>query len=247
MVFALPLASFAVGLELYSYQDDFGQLIVVDSLERIPQKYRNKAARNFIPSFKGDSSLRKTDSNHALEDIKIQSNETFTEEEKKIGSIKTGKIEVVEQIEEIEHPDSGLDEASEMITVLSGILENNRQIYSLVLRTRVFSPVVKNLHTQNIGALAKVKNPIYIDWKRKHEQKSQWGAQASLLIERLRTIQYTVSKWFSETPGNLLYGFPAFIEASDRHLRELNNRLESLKKLDEQLIQREKGQRSKRK
>ena len=42
----------AAGLTLYSYQDDQGQTIVVDSLERVPEQYRDSARQNFIPSFK---------------------------------------------------------------------------------------------------------------------------------------------------------------------------------------------------
>ena len=67
-----------------------------------------------------------------------------------------------------------------------------------------------------------------------------------MLIERYRTIQYTVSKWFGEAPGNLLYGFPAFIKASEGHLRELNSGLEALKNLDKELIAQESKKKKKK-
>ena len=129
---------------------------------------------------------------------------------------------------------------------MASVVENNKQIYNLVLSTKLFSPAVKNIHTQNVALLARVKNPNYINWKRKHSDKSRWCSNAALLLERFRTIQYTVSKWFGEAPGNLLYGFPAFIRASEGHLSELNSGLEALKNLDKKLVSQESTKKKKK-
>mgnify|MGYP003479946422 FL=1 len=155
-------------------------------------------------------------------------------------------VDIVDAPEEVEPSDPGLDEAAEVIRAMASVVENNKQIYNLVLSTKLFSPAVKNIHTQNVALLAKIKNPNYINWKRKHSNKSRWCSNAALLIERFRTIQYTVSKWFGEAPGNLLYGFPAFIKASEGHLSELNSGLEALKKLDKELIDQESKKKKKK-
>lgn len=251
---SLPLLVSAGGLELYSYHDEHGQLVVVDSLDRIPPRFRSKAVRNFIPSFK-DNSAPKINT-EAVNKVKF-SNET--EENSKSFSNKTDSfrpvittdsnkstVDVVDAPDEVEPPDPGLDEAAEVIRVMSAVVENNKQIYNLVLSTKLFSPATKNIHTQNVALLAKIKNPNYINWKRKHSDKSRWCSNAALLLERFRTIQYTVSKWFGEAPGNLLYGFPAFIKASEGHLRELNSGLEALKNLDKELVAQESKKKKKK-
>ena len=240
----LPILVSAGGLELYSYHDEHGQLVVVDSLERIPPRFRSKAVRNFIPSFK-DTDTPKINT-EVVDRVKFSNK---TEEKSKTISDKTdafkpvittdsknSSVDVVDAPDEVEPPDSGLDEAASIIGVMTNVIENNKQIYNLVLSTKLFSPAVKNIHTQNVALLARVKNPQYINWKRGHSKKTQWGSQASLLLERFRTIQYTVSKWFGEAPGNLLYGFPPFIKASEGHLSELNSGLNALKELDKELI-----------
>lgn len=238
----LPLLVSADGLELYSYRDDHGQLVVVDSLERIPQKFRHRAARNFIPSFKDNNSTKIN--KEAVNRVKLSNEEDLssdrTVQPRTTTVIPTASskstVEFVDAPEEVEPPDPGLEEADNILSALSTVMQNNKQIYNLVLSTKVYSPAVKNIHTQNIALLAKIKNPKLISWKRVHSQKSQWASNAALLIERYRTIQYTVSKWFSEAPGNLLSGFPAFIAASEGHLQQLNAGLNSLKELDKELI-----------
>ena len=240
-----PLTLIADGLELYSYRDDQGQLVVVDSLERVPQRFRHRAARNFIPSFKDNNSTKIN--KEAVNRVKLSNDEDLsvdrTEQSRTTTVIPTASsnstVEFVDAPEEVEPPDPGLDEAATIINTMSSILQNNKQIYNLVLSTKLFSPAVKNIHTQNVALLAKIKNPNLINWKRKHNKKSQWGSNATLLLERFRTIQYTVSKWFGEAPGNLLYGFPAFIRASEGHLAELNSSFEDLKELDKELIAKE--------
>ena len=240
----LPILAMAGGLELYSYHDEHGQLVVVDSLERIPPRFRSKAVRNFIPSFK-DNTAPKINT-EAVKNVKF-SNET--EEKNSSISNKTegfrpvittdsnkSSVDVVEAPEEVEPPDPGLEEAANIIGVMTNVIENNKQIYNLVLSTKLFSPAVKNIHTQNVALLARVKNPQYINWQRGHSKKSQWCSNAALLLERFRTIQYTVSKRFGEAPGNLLYGFPPYIKASEGHLSELNASLNALKELDKELI-----------
>ena len=243
----LPLSVSAGGLELYSYHDEHGQLVVVDSLDRIPTRFRSKAVRNFIPSFKDNSAPKiNTEavnkvklSNEISDSDRIKANYSDSANKQNqviITDTNNSSVDVVDAPDEVEPPDPGLDEAANIIGVMNNVIENNKQIYNLVLSTKLFSPAVKNIHTQNVALLARVKNPQYINWKRGHSKKTQWCSQASLLLERFRTIQYTVSKWFGEAPGNLLYGFPPYIKASEGHLSELNSGLNALKELDKELI-----------
>ncbi len=241
----LPLLVSADGLELYSYHDDQGQLIVVDSIERIPQRFRSRAARNFIPSFKDDNSTKIN--KKATNNVKLSNEESFStnrsDNTRNTTILPSGSqdssVDIVNAPEEVEPPDPGLDEAANIVNAMNTVMQNNKQIYNLVLSTKIYSPAVKNIHTQNIAILARIKNPKLINWKRIHQRKSQWSSNAALLIERYRTIQYTVSKWFSESPGNLLSGFPAFIKASEGHLAQLSSSLEALKELDKEQIAQE--------
>lgn len=256
LIATMPVIAEAGGLELYSYHDDQGQLIVVDSLERIPPQYRSKAARNFIPSFKdGEGASHKKIDTSAVNKVKLSSEEpskeiTVSKPEKKVIDLYNEddeeELDVVEAPEEVEPPDPGLETADGIVNTMSNVLENNRQIYNLVLSTKQFSPATKNFQTQNVALLARIANPSYITWKRKHAQKSQWGSKATQLLERFRTIQYTVTKWFGENPHNLLYGMPAFIEASQGHLNQLKASLEALKELDKKLVEEESKKKKKK-
>ncbi len=239
-----PSFLMANGLELYSYNDDHGQLVVVDSIERIPKKFRSRAVRNFIPSFK-DGESRKINTN-AVNNVKLSNDESkinsvndSSQKLSKKAVSNNDSVELVNAPEEVEKPDLGLDEAASILNSMAAVLQNNKQIYNLVLSTKIYSPAVKNIHTQNIAMLARIKNPKLINWKRTHPKKNQWSSNAAILIERFRTIQYTVSKWFSEAPGNLLSGFPAFIKASEGHLAGLNSSLEELKEVDKKQIEEE--------
>lgn len=244
MAVIFPLTIEAGGLELYSYEDNQGQLIIVDSLERIPMQFRSRAKRNYIPSFKDSASTNKTNSipsqtsskGSATKEKAIpsenQDNEVIISEPQETDS--NGKIDIVEPLEEEIPPDTGIAEGTNVIEGMDKIIANNRQIYNLVLGTKEFSPAVKNLHTQNIAFLAKTKDPKYIFWERSHSVKNQWSSQASNLFERFKTIQYTVSEWFGQQPGNLLHMLPAYIEASDGHLRELKAAFEKVKQTDEE-------------
>lgn len=242
----------AGGLELYSYQDDIGQLIVVDSIERIPVRYRSRALRNFIPTLKSDSSSRKATS---ADVAKIKNSSDIAGQEasdngQPIAVYRTNRTNAnisestdsdVEVVEPEEPPDSGLAEADAFVEKMNKVLDNNRQIYNIVLSSKNFTPISKGLHSQNISSLAAGPNPQYIVWKHKHSQKNQWNSAAAKLLDSFKTIQYTITKWMGENPSNLLYGLPPFIETSQSRLNQLKTQLNALKELDKQMIENIKG------
>ncbi len=221
----------AAGLTLYSYQDDQGQTIVVDSLERVPEPYRDSARQNFIPSFKtGKSRVRPSSpETPAVEDnrvVVIAAPETAAE----LGS----RPVVVEPIEEILPPDPALASAAAILSKIKQVVDNNELLYGLTLRFTIRHPAVQHQHLTNLIELRNLPDPKKLVWI----EPNNWAVEADLLIERLRSTQFTVSSWFETGSGALLTTLPTLVEAAKRHTALIERRLKELEAAD--LARREK-------
>jgi len=221
----------AAGLTLYSYQDDQGQTIVVDSLERVPEQYRDSARQNFIPSFKtGNSSVRPSSpETPATEDnrvIVITAHEAASTDDK--------RPVVVEPIEEILPPDPALASAAAILAKIKQVVDNNELLYGLAIRFTIRHPAVHHQHLTNLIELRNLPDPKKLVWI----EPNDWAVEADLLIERLRSIQYTVSSWFEIGSGALLTTLPTLVEAAKRHTALIERRLKELEAAD--LARREK-------
>lgn len=221
----------AAGLTLYSYQDDQGQTIVVDSLERVPEQYRDSARQNFIPSFRtGRTPVRpsspETPAANDNRVIVIAAPETSAEPD--------NRPVVVEPIEEILPPDPALASAAAILSKIKKVVDNNELLYGLTLRFTIRHPAVQHQHLTNLIELRNLPDPKQLVWI----EPNDWAVETSLLIERLRSIQFTVSSWFETGSGALLTTLPTLVEAAKRHTALIERRLKELEAAD--LARREK-------
>lgn len=221
-------ASGSAGLDLYSYQDNQGQLIVVDSLERIPEQYRDLAKKSFIPSFRNPSPQ-------------------VTEQVEKTGDPRVvvisspapvlssdAKMTIVEPLPEEEPPDPAFASAALIIDEMGTIIRNYETIYGLAFNHSFKHPAVMHHHLLNVNLMRKLAQPSSLVWR----ELNDWTSMATQALERLRTIQYTVSAWFQTgASAPMLTTLPTLTEAARRNLQVLTTHL---KKLEEEAAARAK-------
>ncbi|NLF97566.1 MAG: hypothetical protein GX569_12565 [Candidatus Riflebacteria bacterium] len=199
----------ATGLTLYSYQDDLGQTIVVDSLERIPEKYRDGAKRGFIPSFRSDPTPKKSSAviETVPESVVIERSD---------GRDAAGQFSVAPPPEEIEI-DSGLASATAAMQTLREIHLNFERIYIVARDNGLQFPAIGPLHLTN--------NQLIIDLRLPAEMSSDagkvWFGKAGTFFDQLKGLQYNTGMWLSQNSSELLSTMPILVARAKVLLNEL--------------------------
>ena len=225
----------AGGLTLFSYYDDQGQLIVVDSLERIPEKFRDQAEQKFIPSFRSKppepksatASDRPEGSEAAIKVISapeiLSSGPSQTDFD----------VTVMDPPPEREPPDPAFATATIIIGDIDKIVAGYEHVYSLAFNYSIQHPAVLHHHMINVNLLRTIGNPGSLVFR----EPNTWAVEASMAIERLRTIQYTVSAWLETGGKPLLTTLPTLTEASRRHCSYITAMLEKFRQESEALAE----------
>ncbi|KAF1081093.1 MAG: hypothetical protein GQF41_2907 [Candidatus Rifleibacterium amylolyticum] len=199
----------AAGLTLYSYQDDLGQTIVVDSLERVPEKYRESAKKGFIPSFRSDPKPKKSSAviEAVPESVVIERSD---------GRDANGQFSVTPPPEEIEI-DSGLASATLNMQKLREIHLNFERIYLAARDNGLQFPAIGPLHLTN--------NQLIIDLRLPAEMSSDagkaWLVKAGTFFDQLKGLQYNTGMWLSQNSPELLSTMPMLVARAKVLLNEL--------------------------
>ncbi len=226
IVFSQP--ALAGGLTLFSYYDDHGQLIVVDSLERIPEKFRDQAEEKFIPSFRSKPSEKKPakavdEFSSGEEAIKVISAPEILSAD---AASTDSDVTIMDPPPEREPPDPAFATAAIIIGDIERIVAGYEHVYSLAFNYSIKHPAVLHHHMVNVNLMRTIGNPGSLVFR----EPNGWAAEASLAIERLRTIQYTVSAWMETGGKPLLSTLPTLTEASRRHCSYITAMLEQFRK-----------------
>ncbi|HNX75568.1 MAG TPA: hypothetical protein PLM07_15715 [Candidatus Rifleibacterium sp.] len=234
-VFLLMAAgpSFAAGLSLYSYRDDQGQQIVVDSLERVPEQYRDQAQKSFIPSFRPS---KPKPADQVEPEARIGTSEPRIEVISAPEVIKSRvkhDLKIMEPPPEREPPDPGLATAALIISDMETVIGNFENIYSLAFNYSIKHPAVLHHHLTNVNLLRQIVNPSSVVFR----EPGNWGAEAAVSLERLRTIQYTISAWMQTSTSPMLTTLPTLTEAARRNSRHISEILQAMKKADAERIE----------
>lgn len=199
----------ATGLTLYSYTDELGQTIVVDSLERVPEKYRAGAKRGFIPSFRKAPVVKKPSA--VIEAVPDRAVEHTTRQTRS-----DEKFEVTPPPEEIEI-DSGLASATLSMQQLRQIHFNFERIYVAARDNGLQFPAIGPLHLTN--------NQLIIDFRMPAEMSTDagkaWLSKAGVLFDQLKGLQYNTGFWLSQYSQELLSTMPMLIARAKVLLNEL--------------------------
>jgi hypothetical protein len=199
----------AAGLTLYSYQDDLGQTIVVDSLERIPEKYRDSAKRGFIPSFRSDPAPKKTSA--VIETVP----DSFDDRPDRRQAA-DDRLSVTPPPEEIEI-DSGLASATLSMQQLRQIHLNFERIYIAARDNGLQFPAIGPLHLTN--------NQLIIDFRLPAKMSSDagkaWLGKAGAFFDQIKGLQYNTGMWLSQNSQELLSTMPMLVARAKVLLNEL--------------------------
>ncbi|MDD2998596.1 MAG: hypothetical protein PHV05_05995 [Candidatus Riflebacteria bacterium] len=192
----MPFMLHASGLTLYSYRDDLGQLIVVDSIERIPEKYREGIHQSFIPSFKNAEPAVSVEDEYFATDLTTTATLTLPPESSiAIPSPAASEpIKLEEILPEIEPPNPAIASAEIILAKIKEIQFNNERLYVMAQVLTAKHPVVKHLHLTNLLNLQNIMPPEALKW----EAAAAWKSKARYIIEELKTIQFSISKWLPE-------------------------------------------------
>ncbi len=199
----------ATGLTLYSYQDDLGQTIVVDSLERVPEKYRDSAKKGFIPSFRSDPKQKKSSAviETVPESVVIERSD---------GRDADRQFSVAPPPEEIEI-DTGLASATLSMQQLRQIHLNFERIYIAARDNGLQFPAIGPLYLTN--------NQLIIDFRLPAAMSSDagkaWLGKAGTFFDQIKGLQYNTGMWLSQNSPELLSTMPMLVARARVLLNEL--------------------------
>ena len=223
--------AYATGLSLYSYRDDRGQQIVVDSLERIPEQFRDQAEKSFIPSFRPPKPEKPAEPEPGI--TRSESRIEVISPPEVLKTEVKQNLRIMEPPPEREPPDPGLATAALIISDMETVIGNFENIYSLAFNYSIKHPAVLHHHLMNVNLLRQIVNPSSVVFR----EPGNWGSEAAVSLERLRTIQYTVSAWMQTSTSPMLSTLPTLTEAARRNSRHISEILQAMKKADAERIE----------
>lgn len=195
----------ASGLTLYSYQDELGQIIVVDSLERIPEKYRDGAKRGFIPAFRSSPAAEKPSA--VIEAVPDRA---------EIRPSAPDRFKVSPPPEEVEG-EIGIASATSCMAQLRLLHLNNERIYLAARDNGLQFPSISHLHLGN-GQL--IVGFAFPDEMSTAEGKA-WLKEAQNLYGQLRSVHINITGWLSTNSQELFVAMPILLTRVRGMLGEL--------------------------
>ena len=197
-------------LDLFSYEDDYGRKYVVDSIEKVPVRFRNNVKKNKIGQFKPANKeiLGSEKDNFVLESPKVK-----PEKDKFIIPI---LAEAPPEID-LEKERAKLASVTIIIEGMIKIQENNEQMHLFSRTNQLRHPIILTLQNENFKILKDLKNFKSSDW----EEAKDFMSNYSELSEKFWKIQWTVSKWIKEGGEGIKTGFLPLLQGSRRSLDKL--------------------------
>ncbi len=194
----------AAGLTLYSYRDDSGTIIVVDSIEKIPEQYLDQVETGYIPSF--SSPEKPADKN-----LKKENNpDELSHQEKLIKPIDldlAGEIKVQAPPDEVELPDPAVASITQIMKNLREVQLNYERLHVQALARGLGHPVIRHFHLSNVLLLKNILPPGEIEL----ENSDAWKRMAGEVIEQMRSLQYTVSRWLDGSSRGIVEAMPPLL------------------------------------
>ncbi len=205
------------GLTVYSYRDDQGQTIVVDSLEKIPAQFRKQAGRQFIPSFR----QKKKPAITVIEAIPDQpGSEAEQPAPKNSGN---SSLTIVEPPAETH--DAEIASATAILESLKLLQLNNERIFVVSEGLGTKHPSLELLNRQNLLTLQTTERDLADGtWK----IAAPWQPEAQRMIDYGKSLQLSISKWLAEGGSRLKTGLPPLLSACKIRLQQLEQTLSRL-------------------
>lgn len=221
LIFLVAMVTIAAasGLTLYSYQDNSGQINVVSSLVNVPPQYRHSVKTEFIPSFQQSPSVKVPKKAEAETSPGNQSGDELPENVfNEVIDITPG-LKVKTPPPEIPLENPAVATATLLMEQLRLIQLNNERMHVQAVVRGLTHPIVRHLHLTNIKALQTLILPESIAW----EDAGAWKNRAAVIIEQMRVLQYTLSRWVDSSSNAIIQAMPPLLG----RLRMQMNDLES--------------------
>lgn len=200
VIFLLSISgTTAAGLKLYSYKDSRGQTVIVGSLERVPEEFRDQVREEYIPTFSNPEKKEES------ENITILEAEPSDSEDETIESKEEQTAVIVAPPEEDRSAE--IASASAFMAQIEKIQFNNKRIHVVSIAVDQMSPVITHLHLENVANMQKLSELNNFEWK----NGAAWKASALRLISQMKILQYTITKWIRDGGQGLRDGLPTFL------------------------------------
>jgi hypothetical protein len=226
-VFALsdmPVA--AEGLTLYSYRDSRGQLIIVDSPEKIPPEYQDQIETGYIPTFSSVNPEKKSAVDQEPAAIVSTDDEQHGQTLEEHYDKPAGAVSVSAPPPEIPVLNPAVATAAALLAQFQNIHLNYERLHLQAKIKGTSHPVVRHLHLTNIQAIQEIIAPESIDWAR----AASWKEKAAVFMKQVKTLQFTVSHWLNTSPAMLIKALPALLINDKNLLIELEKEFYRLEK-----------------
>jgi hypothetical protein len=208
----------AAGLRLYSYRDDQNQIIVVGSLDSVPEKYRDKVKQEFIPSFRSKPAPKKV---KVIEpQMSAEPDEPATPNKVEVEPEKENKPTIVKPPAEDWSAEITL--ARRFMQKFKQIQTNNKRIWALAQRVEADNPILLNLHARNLKALEEVSSLKSFNWP----LARLWKSKALALHTEMKRVQYNISRTILSDEEGIKSDLLPLIGKIDQYLNQLNQILQ---------------------
>lgn len=192
-------------LTVYSYRDENGSMIVVDSFDKVPQHLRHTVESETIRSFSGSTAGEESP---VLEEIPDGNHDSL----QPIVNLPAVTPPVQEPVES--DKERNFNDAVSSATVWIGELNHVHQ--NLEKITLNLISVVKNenylqlLHTENLQKLDEMRRFEKGKWK----SGMEWFEKAHVITENLRAIEWSISRFLQFSGKKQLFAQELTVQAN---------------------------------
>ncbi len=189
----------ADGLTLYRYVDLDGRVVIVGSLDKVPEECR-KTLRI--------EAIRERREQEVPEDsLPAARLETAPQEALEPASEVPGTLNVVATASETEMPDEEHASATLWLTEMQEMLRRNDEIWHVANAFTPYHRRILMLQEENLRAVDRLRSLEAMTWK-DHEE---WLEKARGANDQLRQLAFTITLWLRQNPGQINRELAPFI------------------------------------
>lgn len=192
IVFSLLVVSgTADGLTLYRYVDLDGRIVIVGSLDKVPEECRKTLRIETIGKRQEPEVAEDALPAARLEDASPDAVGTDFEP--------LGTANAAATASETEMPDAEHASASLWLAEMQGMLQRNDEIWHVANAFTPYHRRILVLQEENLRAADRLRNLESMTWK-DHEE---WLEKARGANDQLRQLAFTITLWLRQNPGQI--------------------------------------------
>lgn len=187
----LAISGAADGLTLYRYVDLDGRVVIVGSLDKVPEVCRKTLRIETIGERRepaaAEDSLPAARLDAASQDVVEPASEA------------PGTADAAATASETESPDDEHASASLWLAEMQGMLQRNDEIWHVANAFTPYHRRILVLQEENLRAVDRLRSLETMTWK-DHED---WLERARGANDQLRQLAFTITLWLRQNPGQI--------------------------------------------